>query len=325
VTGGDDLMTGIFISYRRVDSGQYAGRLYDALVSHFGRDHVFFDVDTINPGEDFREVIRRTCSSCDVLLAIIGTQWATARDKHGELCLNSTRDYPRFEIATALERGLRVIPVLVGGAEMPDESVLPEDLKPLLYRNAWEISEKRFHPDAQLLIEALKKSSKPPPATATAPEPTPASSKRPSLFPLYGVILGKTTVSQILALGGKQPFYIDGMYELNGASFFPDTSKTMIHSMIVSTTDPMPEPWEVLGFSWQNSFQEWSRLLQGLGYSVNTQTRNKFMRMMTDDSYSARVSGHMVGPHAHRIAIRYRPVDGASSIGILKDIYCTSL
>ena len=316
-------MARIFISYRRADSVQYAGRLCDALVQHFGRDHVFLDLDTISPGEDFREVIRHTCSSCEVLLAVIGKQWATACDKNGERCLSSIRDYPRLEIATALESGLRVIPVLVGGAEMPDESLLPEEVKPLLFRNAWEISDNRFHQDAQLLIEALKKSSKSLPAVP--PEPAPAVRQRPSLFPLYGVILGKTSVTEIRALGGHTS-YVDTMYELKDVHFFhaDHSSKTIIHSIMIPNNKPIPEPWEALGFSWQNSFDEWARLLQSMGYSVKTQTKNSLMRMWTDDRNSAQVSGRIVGPHAHRIDIDFRPASGASPIGVIEHIYCVS-
>ena len=50
-------MPGIFISYRREDSAPSAGRLYDHLVEHFGKEHVFRDIDTIAPGAEFAKVI----------------------------------------------------------------------------------------------------------------------------------------------------------------------------------------------------------------------------------------------------------------------------
>jgi hypothetical protein len=49
--------TKIFISYRRGDSGPYAGRLYVALATRYGWDRVFFDVDAIEPGVDFARAI----------------------------------------------------------------------------------------------------------------------------------------------------------------------------------------------------------------------------------------------------------------------------
>jgi TIR domain len=150
-------MSNIFINYRREDSSAYAGRLYDALLAHFGRDNIFIDIDTIGPGEDFRQVIQQTCASCEVLLAVIGRSWATIQDKNGKPRLGNETDFVRLEIASALQKDLRVIPVLVGGADMPDASLLPTDLQPLAFRNAWEISDKRFHQDVEGLVDAIKK------------------------------------------------------------------------------------------------------------------------------------------------------------------------
>ena len=62
-------MGGIFISYRREDSGPYAGRLRDTLSRHFGAEQVFRDIDTIDPGERFPRVIEQAVGSCDALPA----------------------------------------------------------------------------------------------------------------------------------------------------------------------------------------------------------------------------------------------------------------
>ena len=74
---------GIFISYRRQDSGHLAGRLYDRLAARFGEDRVFIDVVTIEPGVDFAEEIFRAVAGCRVLLVIIGPAWLTAADEQG--------------------------------------------------------------------------------------------------------------------------------------------------------------------------------------------------------------------------------------------------
>jgi hypothetical protein len=71
---------GIFISYRRQDTSDVAGRLYDRLTDRFGEDQVFMDVDTIELGVDFAEVITRAVGTCQVLLAVIGLQWLTATE-----------------------------------------------------------------------------------------------------------------------------------------------------------------------------------------------------------------------------------------------------
>ena len=74
----------IFISYRRSEADFPAGWLYDHLVAQFGRDQVFKDVDSIEPGEDFAEVIADAVGSCDVLLVLIGDRWLTISDEDGK-------------------------------------------------------------------------------------------------------------------------------------------------------------------------------------------------------------------------------------------------
>ena len=147
-------MPGIFISYRREDSSAYAGRLYDHLVDRFGQERVFMDVDSMEPGVDFIEVLQNTVSSCDVLIAVIGKQWLVANNENGRR-LDQPEDLVRVEILTALSRNVRVIPALVGGAHMPSSHELPEALASLARRNAVEISDVSFVPTLSRLIESL--------------------------------------------------------------------------------------------------------------------------------------------------------------------------
>src|SRR6476469_2291176 len=147
----------VFISYRREDSAPYAGRLYDRLVARFGEDQVFIDIDQIDPGEDFAEVINRKVGTCDIAIIAIGPDWLHATDASGKRRLDDEEDFVRMEIVAALQRKIRVIPVLVGGAQMPRKQDLPEALAPLSRRNAIELSETRFHADVNRLIEAIEK------------------------------------------------------------------------------------------------------------------------------------------------------------------------
>src|SRR5262249_26526681 len=140
---------------RRDDSSGHAGRLYDRLSQHFGHDNLFMDVDTIALGLDFVEVIQDAVGSCDVLLAVIGRQWLTSTDSQGERRLDNPEDFVRLEITTALERRIRVIPVLVGGTSMPRSTELPDALQPLVRRNALVVGD-HFHPDVDRLIAALE-------------------------------------------------------------------------------------------------------------------------------------------------------------------------
>ena len=54
-----------------------------------------------------------------MLVALIGRQWMTATDEEGHRRLDDPDDYVRSEVQAALERGVRVIPVLVDGAKPP--------------------------------------------------------------------------------------------------------------------------------------------------------------------------------------------------------------
>lgn len=149
-------MDGIFISYRRDDSAGYAGRLYDRLVAHFGADRVFMDVEGIEPGLDFVDAIEEAVGSCRVLIAVIGDEWITSTDAAGRRRLDDPNDFIRLETGSALKRGIRVVPVLVGGAVMPRIEELPEDLKSLTRRQAIEINHKQWEASTGELIRTLE-------------------------------------------------------------------------------------------------------------------------------------------------------------------------
>jgi hypothetical protein len=147
----------IFISYRREDSSGWAGRLFDRLSNQFPSNQIFMDVDSIDLGENFVKTIGETVGSCDVLIAVIGKGWLTSRDQEGQRRLDNPDDFVRLEIATALKRDIRVIPVLVDGASMPQPRDLPDDLKTLVHRNALVLSHDRFRPDSERLVVAVKR------------------------------------------------------------------------------------------------------------------------------------------------------------------------
>lgn len=149
-------MRAIFISYRRNDSEGEAGRLFDDLARHFGKDTVFMDVTAIQPGRDFRKAIDESVATCGVLLAIISNNWIDAKNDAGLRRLDDPADFVRLETASALRRDIPVIPVLVRGVKMPPSEQLPDDLKDLAYRNGVELTHARWASDVQLLIKALE-------------------------------------------------------------------------------------------------------------------------------------------------------------------------
>jgi hypothetical protein len=147
----------LFINYRREDTAPYAGRLYDRLTAHFGAGQVFIDIDQIEPGEDFVEAINNKVGACEIAIVSIGPDWLSVTNASGQRRIDDTEDFVRMEIVAALQRKIRVIPVLMGGARMPTKQDLPEELAPLSRRNAIELSETRFHADVDRLIEAIEK------------------------------------------------------------------------------------------------------------------------------------------------------------------------
>jgi trehalose/maltose transport system substrate-binding protein len=161
----------IFISYRRDDVVGFTGRLSDRLGLHFGKDKIFLDVSAIDLGVDFVEEIEKSVGACDVLIVVIGKRWLTSTDEEGRRRLDNPEDFVRLEIATALKRGIRVIPVLVDGASMPQPSELPDDLKALVRRQALEMANERFEADSERLIKALKQTL--PPRRRYIPTPVP--------------------------------------------------------------------------------------------------------------------------------------------------------
>src|SRR6516162_10233622 len=103
----DSSSQGIFLSYRREDAAPYARLLQFQLRERFPNTRVFMDLDSIEAGLDFTEVIEQAVGSCAVLVALIGRQWATLANEEGHRWLDNTDDIVRVEIQTALQRGVR--------------------------------------------------------------------------------------------------------------------------------------------------------------------------------------------------------------------------
>ncbi len=145
----------IFISYRREESRWSTRSLYDRLCAHFDRKQIFMDIDAIALGDDFVKAIEKTVGECDVLIAVIGARWLISKDEHDGRRLDNPEDFVRREIATALKREIRVIPVLVDGALMPRSTELADDLKPLIRRNALQVTDTGFDDDCRRLVGAI--------------------------------------------------------------------------------------------------------------------------------------------------------------------------
>jgi len=131
-------MAKIAISYRRSDSQDITGRIFDRLAQQFGRDTVFRDIDSIQPGIDFRRQIADALTATDVLLVIVGPRWL-GRGEGAASRMDNESDPVRVEVEMALKRDIPVIPVLVSGTKMPEVGELPAALKDFAFRHAVEV------------------------------------------------------------------------------------------------------------------------------------------------------------------------------------------
>lgn len=148
-------MPKIAISYRRDDTLQITGRIYDRLAERYGEQNVFRDIDAQHAGLDFRQKIDRYFGECDVAVAIIGPRWLGSKPD-GSSRIRDGGDYVRYEIEAGLRRKIPVIPVLTDDTTMPAEGDLPDTLKPFAYHEAIDVSSgKDFKNHVSGLIDQL--------------------------------------------------------------------------------------------------------------------------------------------------------------------------
>jgi TIR domain len=165
----------IAISYRREDTAQITGRIYDRLREVFGQDQVFIDLDSIPFGVDFRTRISESLDQCHTLLVVIGSHWLGAC-ADGSRRIDDPTDFVRLEVAQALARNIRVIPLLIDRSEMPSCNILPEELKNLAFRNALRVDPGAdFNHHIAKLCKSLQPARPAPPANSPQPEIAPSS------------------------------------------------------------------------------------------------------------------------------------------------------
>lgn len=132
-------MNRIFISYRRQESLGIAGRIFDRLIGRFGDHAVFMDIEGIPAGVDFRDHITTTMGAAKVVLALIGPKWLHMEGPNGRR-LDDPDDFVRIELEMAFNRGVPVIPVLLGHTPMPKSVELPESISRLGYFNPTRVN-----------------------------------------------------------------------------------------------------------------------------------------------------------------------------------------
>lgn len=204
----------VFICYRREDTAPYAGRIYDAVVSQYGADNVFMDLD-LDPGVDFVDRITRVVSGCVALIVVIGPSWAEVQNEDGTRRIEDPEDFVRLEVETGLRRDdVMLLPLLVGGARMPRREDLPPEMQKLARHNALELSHARWKHDVGRLLgtldEVLPDRAGPEPLTPPpVPEPpTPVPRDLPPLgwrLTLEGMLIAGATAGVARLIGQAIP------------------------------------------------------------------------------------------------------------------------
>jgi len=225
----------VFINYRRDETAGEARALYNDLVELLGAERVFMDVDNIALGRDFRQVLRERLDACEVMLSLIGRDWAQARDSAGARRLDNPADFVRLEIATALQRNVAVTPVLLQDAHMPSAESLPDELKDLAYRNGFELSHTRWESDVHELVRRLGLAPAATPTPVAAPPAVSASP--PAAVAANLTVARKSTPIAIGALGLLMAAALVGWMATRG-----DRPAQPVTPVQETTTIPVPSP-----------------------------------------------------------------------------------
>ena len=151
-------MSKIFISYRRNDTKYVAKKIFKDLAYFFGEHNLFLDVDSIPPGVDFQTFIEKSVKECNILLAIIGSNWISSSEKEFKNKLFNPNDFVRIELEIAIQEKIPIIPILIDYAKFPSKEDLPNPLHPLTNKNAFPIrSNDLFTNDIKKISKILKK------------------------------------------------------------------------------------------------------------------------------------------------------------------------
>lgn len=147
----------IFISYRRADNKPFVERIRDRLVTAYGENSIFRDIESIPPGANYVDVLNEATAECNVMLVMIGPQWVSMTDAQGRQRLTVPDDWTRIEVERGLaNKDILVIPVLICDARMPGKNEIPETIGELAFRNAISIgNDPHFDGDVIRLMEGI--------------------------------------------------------------------------------------------------------------------------------------------------------------------------
>lgn len=225
-------MTKIFISYRRDDSAYATGVIRDHLARQLPGVEIFFDVDSIPYGVDFRQHLENSVAACDYLIAVIGKRWLTVVDSRGQRRIDDPNDAVRVEVETALRREIPLIPVFLDGMDVPPADMLPDGMRNLIMRNAIFVRPPPdFNSDVDKLVQSFRRwlkheASQPAAASPPAARRSPVNARR--------TILAAVIAAAFLAAGGA--WYL--------SSPPPAATFEFTENFLFEDTNPEPRAWK---------------------------------------------------------------------------------
>jgi hypothetical protein len=253
-------MGSVFINYRTGDGDWAATLIARELIERFGRENVFFASKSIRVGEDFPQVILPGLRRCEAFLAVIGPGWLSAKDRDGQRRIDNPQDWVRLEIEEALRHGLRVIPVLLDGADRLATEDLPDEISALAQRQHLHLRHRNDDYDMARLVNELAEFvpglREKPDIEKRAPKPIGLLRRR---WPAVFAVLGLAAVVALPAVGrlfgneaGTEPGPILAIEYLGGAKTILD-SKTFL----VGRTWAIPREHAITGPSvtWDDAWK----------------------------------------------------------------------
>lgn len=97
-----------------------------------------------------------------------------------------------------------------------------------------------------------------------------------SFFPVYGIILGKTTIDEIRQLGHKckefqsEEELKNGYCNVETLTFWDHDNDLIVESIYITDGEKIPDKWiQNFGFCWRLSYNEWIKLFEKLGYIID--------------------------------------------------------
>ncbi len=146
----------VFISYRRKTASAVAASLRIILENKLGEHVPFRDIESIAPGDEFRQTITEAIEECRVFLLLVDPSWNT---DHGRERLEEVDDYMRFELEKALARrpSILIMPVLINGASTLKIGDLPAQFASLIELQTVQLGDgEHFKSSIERIIERIQ-------------------------------------------------------------------------------------------------------------------------------------------------------------------------